>query len=617
MDKLSDADIDRLIKDNVADNVSSEQKAADDWLAAFAKKSNDALAKRAAEKQTAPPPNEKALVEALARKDHTEYDRMRSELAETLGIRVGTLDDKVELVRKKLKAVDDDALPHWNVEPWPEEVDGDALLDSIRRVFRRYIVLPSGADIALSLWILHAWTYDAGDISPFLVLVSPTKRCGKTNTLILLLYLTPRSELSSNITGPALFRYIEQSHPTLLIDEGDSFLKNNEELRGILDSGHTKAAAYVRRTVEENGEHKTRRFSTWTPKAIATIRGLADTLEDRSVTIMLQRKPPGAKVQRLRKRDNEEFANLRRQAARWAADNFVKLVDPDPKVPEALNDRAADNWRPLLAIADLAGGDWPDRTRQAASVLSGEAHDDAIGVELLKDIRLAFGDGDAIRSADLVAKLAEDPERPWADWKHGRALSQNQLGRLLSKFGISSETVDIPGLKSAKGYRRARFEEAWDAYCPIKTPFPPGEAISKRRTVEMCERSAEVAVFQTVGEASSDASEPRKLSDSHAGFDASTLQNGGNGSRLRFGRGAPRICAQCNAGGEPLYELEGTDLWLHRECRRFWLKAHPEYRANGSDPGPVPIFLDRTVDGVPPDRRPALGPVGDSLGDLQ
>src|SRR5262249_43549254 len=249
--------------------------------------------------------------------------------------------------------------------------------------------------------VLHAWTYDAGEVSPFLVLVSPTKRCGKTSTLIVLLYLAPRSELSSNITGPALFRYIEHAHPTLLIDEADSFVKDSDELRGILNSGHTKAAAYVRRTIEENGEHKTRRFSTWAPKAIATIRGLADTLEDRAVTIMLQRKPPGAKVERLRRRDTEEFKRLRSQAARWAADNFDKLVDPDPRVPEALNDRAADNWRSLLAIAELVGGDWPGRGREAALVLSGEAQDDAMGVKLLNDIRLAFGDDDAIRSADL------------------------------------------------------------------------------------------------------------------------------------------------------------------------------------------------------------------------
>ena len=144
--------------------------------------------------------------------------------------------------------------------------------------------------------------------------------------------------------------------PTLLIDEADSFVKENEEMRGILNSGHTKAAAYVIRNVEVNGEHKPQRFSTWAPKAIATIRALADTLEDRAVIITLQRKSRMAKVERLRRRDSDEFAILRRQAARWAADTFDKLTDPDPSIPDALNDRAADNWRPLLAIADLAGG---------------------------------------------------------------------------------------------------------------------------------------------------------------------------------------------------------------------------------------------------------------------
>jgi putative DNA primase/helicase len=145
-------------------------------------------------------------------------------------------------------------LPHWNVEPWQAEVSGAQLLDDIEQVFNRYIVLPEGAGIALALWTLHAWTADAGDISPFLVLISPTKRCGKTNTLIVLYYLAPRSELASNITPSALFRYIEDVRPTLLIDEADSFLKDNEEMRGILNSGHTKTAAHVIRNVEVNGE---------------------------------------------------------------------------------------------------------------------------------------------------------------------------------------------------------------------------------------------------------------------------------------------------------------------------------------------------------------------------
>jgi putative DNA primase/helicase len=148
-------------------------------------------------------------------------------------------------------------------------------------------------------------------------------------------------------------------------------------LRGILNSGHTKAAAHVIRNVEINGEHKPRRFSTWAPKAIATIRALADTLEDRAIVLTLQRKPKTAPVERLRKRDSDEFAALRRRALRWAADNFDKLADPDPQIPDALNDRAADNWRPLLAIADLAGGKWPEQGREAAHTLSGEDQDGA------------------------------------------------------------------------------------------------------------------------------------------------------------------------------------------------------------------------------------------------
>jgi len=407
-----------------------------------------------------------AVIGELASLDPLEYELGRDLAAAGLGIRVSAL-DKLVKGRRAASQAENAVLPHWNVEPSAEPVDGAALLNNLRQIFRRYVVLPTGADIVLSLWVLHAWTMDAGDISPLMVLVSPTKRCGKTSVLILIYFLTPRSELSSNITAPALFRYIEDVRPTLLIDEADSFAKDNEELRGILNSGHTKAAANVIRNVD----HKPRRFSTWAPKAIATIGTLADTLEDRAVVVRLQRKPPGATVQRLGRRDNADFAALRSQAARWAADNFDKLADPDPKMPN-LNDRAADNWRPLLAIADLAGGTWPEEARRAACLLSGEQQDGAIGVELLRDIRSTFGDDDVIRSSDLVAKLTADAERPWAEWKHGRPLTQKQLAGLLAPFHIISLTVHPPGLPDGKGYRRIDFEEAWAAYCPVQNTSP-------------------------------------------------------------------------------------------------------------------------------------------------
>jgi hypothetical protein len=423
------------------------------------------------------------------------------------------------------------SLPHWKVEPWPEPVDGAALLDSLREVFRRYIVLPKGADIALPLWVLHAWTMDAGEISPFMVLVSPTKRCGKTTVLIILYYLTPRSELASNISPSALFRYIEEIRPTLLIDEADSFVKDNEELRGVLNSGHTKAAANVIRTVEVNGTHTPRRFSTWAPKAIATIRALADTLEDRAIVLQLQRKPPGATMARLRRRDSEEFAALRGQAARWTIDNFDKLTDPEPQVPGDLNDRAADNWRPPLAIADIAGGTWPQEARQAACLLSGEQQDRAIGVELLKDIRPAFGDNDVIRSGDLIARLTADPERPWAEWKHGRPLTQKQLAGLLASFQIISINVNPPGLPQGKGYRRADFEEAWRAYCPGQNPSASESSISIRPSVQRPVESAQVSDFRSVHEGRADGSKNSKKSNNHAGLDGWTDRKPPDGAK--------------------------------------------------------------------------------------
>jgi putative DNA primase/helicase len=507
-------------------------------------------------------------IATLARMSRLDYDRHRRSAAEQLGIKVDTLDKAVRDHRSQNEE-DCESLPHWKFEPSPDPVDGGALLNDIRRIFRRYIVLPQGADIALSLWVLHAWTMDAGDISPFMVLVSPTKRCGKTSVLILLFFLTPKSELAANITASSLFRYIEAVRPTLLIDEADSFMKDNEELRGILNSGHTRLAANIIRNVEVNGEHRPRRFSTWAPKAIATIRKLADTLEDRSVIVTLQRKPRDAKVERLRRRDTEEFQSLRSQAARWAANNFDKLVDPDPAVPEVLNDRAADNWRPLLAIADLAGGTWPEDARRAACTLSGEEEDGAVNVELLRDIRAVFGDDDAVRSADLVAKLIADPEGPWAEWKHGRPLTQKQLGGLLRPFGIVSETVSIPGFNDAKGYRRTHFEEVWAVYCPGQNAVQADFPLSKRRSVGMPMKSAQVRDFRSVAEPPGDGSKNGKLSNSHAGFDASTDRKAQNSGQ-----------------------------------------AHSDHEIAPDDG----VYIPRFLDGRPrADRRPVLGPEGDSL----
>jgi putative DNA primase/helicase len=545
--------------------------------------------------------SDERLVAELAGLSRLEYAKRRKSAAEAIGIGVAELDQIVAAARGDGKEKEPAGQPsHWAVEPAGEPVDGAALLDSMRAVFRRYIMLPPWADIALPLWTLHAWTHDACEISPIMCLTSPTKRCGKTSVMILLTYLTPRSELAANVSTASIFRYIEAEHPTLLIDEADSFLSENEEMRGILNSGHTKAGASVVRVVEEGGEHVTKRFSTWGPKAIALIKKLPDTLADRSVTVRLMRKSPTARVDRLRKRDSAEFRTLRSQAARWAADHGLKLIDAEPSVPDTLHDRAADNWRPLLAIADLAGGRWPELARKAACDLSGAEDDGALNVTLLGGVRTAFGDQDVMRSADLVAALTADPEGPWVEYNRGKPLTQRQLAKLLGQFGIVSEFVHPPGLPHGKGYRRAHFVALWEAYC-LSSPGQndPSDQISdsQGRKVAKCDETGTTRDFSRLQKDLLQGSKSANLSNIHAVLQPCNLKNGveaskGDSDQGFEGNGASQHSPVCVHCGSPKpapnrVAVDGLNVWLHPRCEAGYLGRLDD---DGLD---IPIFLRR------------------------
>src|SRR5262249_17224886 len=110
-----------------------------------------------------------------------------------------------------------------------------------------------------------------------------------------------------------------------------------------------------------------------------------------------------------------------------------------------------------------------------------------------------------------------------------KPLTQKQLGGLLRPFGVISETVSVPGFNDAKGYKRIRFEEAWEAYCPGQNLLSTNSEFSKRRSVGMPMESAQVSDFQSVAEASGDGLKNNKLPNSHAGFDASTFRKDENG----------------------------------------------------------------------------------------
>jgi len=386
-------------------------------------------------------------------------------------------------------------------EPWPDPVNGAAALDVVVGILKRYLVLPAHAADAIGLWIVHAYAMAAWSVSPLLALVSPVKRCGKTTTLLVVGALTPKSLQVSNVTAAVLFRLVEDCAPTLLSDEADTWLcDETSELRGIFNAGHTRGAAVVARCVGD--DHEVKLFSVWAPKAIAMIGRPPGTIEDRSILIELRRKSAGEQVARLRlDRISAETTPIRQQLKRWTQDHMDALRAADPDVPSALHDRDQDNWRPLLAIADQAGGHWPARARTAALALCGNEAAEDIGAELLADIRTVFetaGDPAEMASAEMLKNLVEMEDRPWSHWSKGeKPITGSKLARMLKPFKVSAAGSIRVGAKTARAYRRDAFMDAWTRYLPVNTAFKacqrdkpnesgPEPAISMRDTGEEC-----------------------------------------------------------------------------------------------------------------------------------
>ena len=332
-----------------------------------------------------------------------------------MGVRVTTIDAEVKRFRGE--STEDTrsgvAFDLADPAPWTTPVDGRALLDEMVQTISRYVALPKFSAQAVALWALHAHAHGTAFISPILAITSPVLGCGKTTLLMLLLALTPRSLMASNLTAASLFRAVEKWRPTLLVDEADTYLRENDELRGLLNSGHNKGGAWIIRCVGE--DHEPRQFSTWCGKAIALIGKLPDTLASRSIRIEMRRLGPGEDVEQLRADRLGYLEPLRQQAWRWAQDHHEGLRNADPGMPASLRGRVADNWRPLLCIADLAGGEWPERARQTADALESGDSAEGLGILLLGDLRELFDDceTDRLPSEDIVKALTKREDRSW------------------------------------------------------------------------------------------------------------------------------------------------------------------------------------------------------------
>jgi len=423
--------------------------------------------------------NLKEILRRLGRVSATERAIYVKELANKLKIPKSAIESDIKKKIPKKEENKEKSTLFEEIEPWDEPVEGNEIANEIEAIIKKYVVMSEKQIFATTLWILLTYCYRSFFVVPLLVISSPEKRCGKTTLLQILSKLVYRPLFSCNISPSALYRTIQKYSPCLLIDEGDSFLNNNEELRGILNAGHTKENSFVIRTNKDSLEPEV--FMTFAPKAIASIGKVPDTLVDRSIKIYLKRKRLEEKVKKLESANS--FTDLKRKIFKWVIDCKSKLENTSPEIPEEVNnDRAIDNWFPLLAIADTIGGEWPKKIREAMFDLEvGTFQELTLNHILLEDIREIFTDRERISSKNLLEELLKMEDRPWSEYKRGRPLTINQLSRLLKPYGISPKTVRMSPEKTAKGFLKMDFEDVFKRYLPplinesekksIYTPF--------------------------------------------------------------------------------------------------------------------------------------------------
>jgi hypothetical protein len=356
------------------------------------------------------------------------------------------------------------------------------LLGAVVETLRRYVVFPLQEQaIVIAAWVVHTWAFDAFDYTPYLNVLAASKRSGKTRVLEVLELLCRNPRLTEGASAAALMRSVdESSQPTFLLDEVDKIYskKNDAEAENMcrfLNAGYRRGAKFLR-CVGQGADRDVKEFPAFCPKAFAGIgRCLPDTVLDRSLPIEIVRQSREERAARFREREaRAAVAPLRAELeALPQQPGFIEtLRDARPILPEELNDRAQDISEPLVAIADLAGGEWPDKLRHAVVKLCGQEEDADIGVRLLGASKSVFDStgADKIATENLLQALVAVEDGPWAlmfedALKHDKLqTAASKLARLLKGYKIKPRTLKLYDETTAKGYHRADFEPLWRRY---------------------------------------------------------------------------------------------------------------------------------------------------------
>lgn len=375
-------------------------------------------------------------------------------------------------------------------EPQPRS-EGAAALDGVAAFLARFVAFPAPEALtAVTLWAAHTHAIDAFYVTPRLVLDSAEPESGKTRVLELLALLCRDPELTISATVPAIFRLLAEQPYSLLFDEVDAIFNprnggNYEDLRALLNAGY-KRGATIARCVGDASKMQVQRFKVFAPVALAGLAGnMPDTITTRAITVHMRRRRHDQTVDQFRERDVEtDAAPIRGALARWIGDQADQLADARPAMPVGVADRQAEVWEALLAIADAAGGDWPERARDACRyfVLSTRRADLTLGVRLLNDLRALFTGRvtDRLPTTEILKHLLALDESPWADLGKGRALDARRLARELARYDVKPTPFRVPG-DVAKGYvtyptdSQGGLTDAWSRYLP---PLDPDSSVT-------------------------------------------------------------------------------------------------------------------------------------------
>jgi len=392
-------------------------------------------------------------LQRLSRKLGEDIESLRVELDEITGLERG------------------DAFSFEKTAPWSEPVDLATLLEECGTKIGRYVVTQPHQMTTSVLWVAHAWLYDHGVPvhSPMLAATSAEPDSGKSTLVAALGRLCPRLSLNIEISGPSLYRLVDAFKPTLVLDEADDLFHRRTDLKHIVNASWTRGAK-IPRQAKVNGIWQTVFFDPFGPTAISLLgRNLPPQTRTRCLELRMLPKRQDEAIEAFNSVDDTEFALLRRKLARFAADNAAILKEAKPFIPSCLNNRAAANWKLLLAVAELAGGDWPERAREAAEHLSRSGRKLSAGVRLLASFKAVADRGiTEVTSENMAKELNADPAGFWAGYNRGGPITQRQIADLLDPYDIHPVSLHPTKRKdfSRQGYKLSQFPDAFARYLP-------------------------------------------------------------------------------------------------------------------------------------------------------